>query len=519
MRTTTITAACVTLVVTLAASAPSAGTLDGTVKLGGIIMNEAGDRTAVQETYDVHDGFSLAQIRLNGTFDPRHYFALDLRDINQDARQGDLVYRVPGTFKLTAGLDQHRQIFSPEGGVNARRVDWKAGARFTPVRWLGLSGAFNSLTRDGNRLPFPSGTGSVLGTRYDNALKSGEVTADVHKDRRGGAISYRASGYTDELDPAANRTGQVVSARLYTPCAFYDKWTHLLRAAYGSRRLSGTDLEYTLANFQYAGTLQPVDAFQLRYRFDANRVDDRSTRLKTDRFQNDLDATWFYRYGQVSGSYGYETNDDDRTLTRYEDWRVGTAFRYGRSVNARVDYASRVKQDQEELTLLKDVEASQIRARLQVRPRDGVVLGGGYSRREREFPDIAVSVDGEVATAFGRYDREGWGAVSGDYSFSTDDYVDRAGGFHTESQFVTGRIEFDRITNLHLAGGATYVDVRGDLDIEKSIVFLEGTYTLSNDYHIEIRYNAYNYDDYILLDRYYTANVLRIDVGYDLHLK
>jgi len=519
MRMTTITAICLTLTVMLAASAPAAGTLDGTVKLGGIIMNQSGDRSAVQETYNIYDGFSVARINLNGTFDPRHYFALDLRDINLDARRGDFVYRLPGTFKLTAGFDQHRQIFSPEGRVNSGRKDWKTNAQFTPNAWLGLSGGFNYLTRDGDRLPFPSGTLSALGNRYDNALKTGEVTAEVHKDRRGGAITYRASAFTDALAPAADRTGRVVSARLYAPSLFYDKWTHLLRAAYGARELSNSDLEYTLANFQYTGVVQPVDAFRLRYSFDANRIDDEFSRLTTDRFQNDLDATYLYRYGQVSGGYGYETNDDDRALTRYHNWRVGTAFRHGKYVNAKVDYASRVKRDQEELTLLKDVEASQIRARLQVQPRDGVVLGGGYSKREREFPDLGVTVDGEIANAFGRYDYKGWGALSGDYSFSTDDYKDLAGGFHTESQFVTGRVEFERITHLRLAGGLTYMDIGRDLDIEKSIVFLEGEYALTSAYSVEIAYNAYNYDDYVLLDRYYTANVLRINVGYNLHLK
>jgi len=519
MRMTRITTIGLTLIVTLAASAPSAGTLDGTVKLGGIIMNQTGDRSAVQETYNIHDGFSLAQVSLNGTFDPRHYFALNLRDINQDARQGDFVYRVPGTFKLTAGFDQHRQIFSPEGRVNSARKDWKAGAQFTPMPWLGLSGGFSVLTRDGDRLPFPSGTRSRLGSRYDNALKSGDLTADVHQGRRGAAISYRASSFTDEFDWAAERTGRVVSARLYTPCVFYDKWTHLVRAAYGNRKLSNANLEYTLANFQYTGLVQPVEAFRLRYNFDANRIDDQSTQLMTDRFQNDFDATWLYKYGQVSGGYGYETNDDDRTLTSYHNWRVGTAFRHGKVVNARVDYASRVRKDQEELTLLKDVEASQVRAKLQVQPRNGLVLGGGYSKRERELPDLGVTVDGDAANAFGRYDYKDWGALSADYSFSADDYVDLAGSFHTESQFATGRAEFERIQGLRLAGGVTYMDIGGDLDIEKSIVFLEGTYTLANDYSIELKYNAFNYDDYILLDRYYTANVLRINVGYNLHLK
>ena len=519
MRTATITAICVTLVVTLAAAAPRAEALDGTVKLGGIIMNQTGDRTAVQETYNVYDGFSVSDLHLGGLLNPRNYLMLDLREINLDSRQGEFVYRVPGTLKLTAGFDQDRQIFSPDAGVNARRREWRAGAQFTPVRWLGLSASLDHLARDGDRLSFPSGTVSVLGTRYDNALKSGELTADVRKGRRGGSITYRASGYTDELGPAANRTGQVVSARFYTPCMFYDRWTHFVRAAYGNRKLSGTDLEYTLASFQYTGVLQPVDAFRLRYNFDANRIDDKSTRLKTDRFQNDLDATCSYRYGQVTGGYGYETNDDDRTLTSYNNWRAGAAFHYLKYVSAKVDYASRVKKDQEELTLLKDVEASQVRAKLQLQPRADVALGGGYSKRERELPDIGVKVDGEGVNAFGRYDRKGWGALSGDYSFSTDDYHDLAAGFHTESHVVTGRVEFDRIKDLQLAAGLTYLDIGGDLDIEKSIVSLEGVYRMLNDYHIEIKYNAYNYDDYILLNRYYTANVVRINVGYDFHLK
>ena len=51
MRMKTITTAWVTLVVALAASSSPAGTLNGTLKLGGVILDEEGDRSAVQETY------------------------------------------------------------------------------------------------------------------------------------------------------------------------------------------------------------------------------------------------------------------------------------------------------------------------------------------------------------------------------------------------------------------------------------------------------------------------------------
>ena len=60
---------------------------------------------------------------------------------------------------------------------------------------------------------------------------------------------------------------------------------------------------------------------------------------------------------------------------------------------------------------------------------------------------------------------------------------------------------------------------QSDLSKDESVLFLEAVYTIQDDYHLEVRYNVYNYDDYILLDRYYTANVVRINIGYDLHLE
>ena len=507
------------LVVALAASPIRAGTWEGTVKLGGTILDEVGDLSTVQETYNVHDGFSVAQLRLNGAFSSGRLFSLDLRDINQPSRQGDLVFRMPGTFRLAAGYDEGRQVFDPDRGANSRRRDWRANAQYSPRKWLGFSGNVNYLTRDGERLSFPTGTASVLGARYDNALITGSVAADVHRDRRGGGVSFRMSEFKDELNAAAKRRGQVVSARLYAPSWFYDKWTHLLRGAYGVRKLTNGDIEHTLTDVQYTSIIQPVDAFRFQYNFAGDRIDDRATGLKTDRFQNDADVTWFYTYGRFSGGYGYELNDDDRSLTSYHSWRLGTAFHYDPHVNAKVDYASRVKKDQEELTLLKDIESSQFRARLELRPVNAATVGGSFAKRERDLPDLGVNVDGKSIGAFGRYSFVRWGAASADYSFSDDEYKDLAGRFRAESHIVTSRIDFERIAHLRLASGVTYMKVERDLDIEKSMVFAEGAYTLLDSYRLEVKYNVYNYDDFLLLDRYYTANVVRINLAYDFRTK
>jgi len=516
MRTQTIAVPIATLVLMFGASTSLGGTLGGTVKLGGIFLDETGDRSAVQETYNIYDGFSVSQIHLIGTVNPRSSFMLDLRDVNLDSRAGDLNFRMPGRFKLKAGYDQNRYVFDAGRGVTSDRKDWKVGLQYTPSRWLALSGDVSRVTREGDRLAYPLGTVSAFGTGYDNAFLNAQVTADVQKNRRGGGVSFQMSDYSDNLNSVADRQGQVVAGRLYAPMPFYDKWNNLLRGSYGIRKLTDGDVEFKLSSFQYTAILQPADVFRVRYLFDASRVDDNALELQTDRIQNDVDLAWFHPYGRVNAGYGYETNDDDRTLTTYHSWHAGTSVRPDKSLTATVDYAGRVKKDQEDLTLLKDIESSRVRAKLEVRPLDRLTVGADYARRERELPDIDVSVNGMVAGTFLRFEMPGWGSLSGDYSHAEDEYVDRVARFDTNSDIVTGRVDVSYIRNLNLGGGVTYLDIGKDLDIEKSIVFVEGALKLFDRYHLEVKYNAYNYDDYILIDRYYTANVVRVDLGYDL---
>jgi hypothetical protein len=444
---------------------------------------------------------------------------LDLREVNLDSRKGRLVYRRPGVFKITAGFDQHRQLFAPDADISSRRRDWKIGAQFSPRDWLNLSGSFNYLNRDGDRASYPIGTTSVLGTGYDNVLQIGRVSAQAQRDRIGGGVSYSISDYSDELNSDADRRGHLVSARFHAPSMVWDRWTHFLRGAYGISRLSSADIENTLMSFEYTGIVAPVRALQVKYTFDARRVDDESTDLETDRFQNIVDATVFYPLGQFSGGYVYETNDDDRLLTHYHGWRAGSVFRLGTLLTAKVNYDGRNKKDEEALTLLQDVESNRIRARFQLQPIEAFAVGARYSWRDREFPDIQVEAEGEVVTGFTRYTLSGWGTASGEYSHSEDRFDDRISRFKTRSDIVTGRLDVDRFGDLRLGGGVTYLDIGGDLDIEKSMFFVEGSYAIQDNYHVDVKYQVYNYDDYVLLDRYYTANVVWFNFGYDFDLK
>ncbi len=522
MRRWTARATCLALALGALCAAPvEAAKLKGTLELGDISLEQdTGDRSAVQETYNIYNGFSVSRILLDGQLNPKHFFKLDLNEINLDSRKGLFDYRVAGLGDVTARYDQNRQFFDPQGAVHSKRTDWRLGARLTPAGWLRVTADYDRQKRDGDRLEFPLGTESALGSTYDFTLQTGRFEAEAHQGGRGLAVGYDVSDYADRAHAGTDRRGHVVSARLYGADPFMpDRVTHFVRGAVGRQELTAGGLRWDLSSFQYVGVVKPQERFRFKYDLYLSRVDDKSTALKTDDIRNNFDLTWFTRYGQVFGGYSYVTNDDDRTLTSTNAWRAGLAGGYRDVVRAKVSYASSNLKDSEELTLLRDVEQSRFRANLQLRPVHALTLGGAYADRVRHFPLIDVRSSGRSVSAFGRVDVAAWGAFGFDYTYSRDKYDDLVGSFNASSNIVTGRVDISRVKDLTLSAAVSYLDIGKDLNIEKSILSFEGRYNLLSNYHVSVKYNVYNYDDYILVDRYYTANVVWVNFGYDFSLE
>jgi hypothetical protein len=519
-RTTMMLAAALLV---LAAALPAAGgSLDGTIKLGGIIKDEheGSDLSVMQETYNIYDGFNVSQVKFNSHLGGRHFLNLDLNDANLDSRRGRVTYRVIDLCEVTGRYDRWRQLFDRDGSTASRRENWRLGAKVTPTDWLRITGNYSIQGRTGDRLGEPEGNGSFLGSSYDYDLQTGFFEAQAVKGPRNFALGYETSSFKDGDLPEADRRGGIFSARMGGPLFLLeDRLTHYLRGSYGKQELTEVDTEYELSTFQYLGILRPAQALQFKYRFYFSRIDNQVTRLKTDNVRNDVDLVWYHALGNVFGGYGYVTNDDDRTLTENNVWRLGTSLGYKNWVRGKVSYASANKTDQEQLTLLKDIESSRFKASITSQPTEVLSVGVGYVDRIREFPVINVKATGQRYSAYGRVDLAGLGAVMVDYAYSLDEYDDRVAGFEADNHTVTGRVDFTMIEDLRLTGGVTYLDIGKDLDVEKSILMFEGEWAFLDDWFVEAKYNVYNYDDYILLDRYYTANVVWLNLGYNLSIK
>jgi hypothetical protein len=418
--------------------------------------------------------------------------------------------------RFSARYDEHRQVFDPNRQVTSRRKDWHTSLGVVANDWLRFDGRYDWQTRTGNRVSYPLGTGteSWLGNEYDNTIQRGYIEAVGQKHGRGLAVGYEFTDFKDGTFETNDRQGNVVSARLYGNAHYLPWWNHFIRGALGENKLRESGLKWKLASFEYTGMARPWQRIGLKYNFYGARVEDQSRNDNaTDNLRHDFDVIYYSQYGRVYGGYGYIINDDDRSITDYEVWRLGLNGGYKKYITVRFDWQNRTKTDMEKRTLLKDIEDSRVRLNLRSVYRF-LTVGVGYLDRKREFTDIQTSAEGERISGFVELRDARWGAITADYARSEDEYVNLWAPFETKSDVVTGRIDFEYVTDLRLSAGTSYLKIAGDLDIEKSIIFFEGEYFFLEDWSVDLKYNVYNYDDFILMDRYYTANVVWFNVGY-----
>lgn len=521
------TAALCAILLSMIPTAASAVLWDGTLKIGWKAVEPDGrnDESIMQEAFNIYDGFHLSQILLNGRFDPKNRFRLNLLDMNQDSRKGQFDWYTSGLLKLYGRYDQDRWVFDRTRDVTSMRKDWRGGIDLTPRKWLVLRGYYNNQVKDGNRWTYPvQGIESALGTRYDYTLQTGRVEAEARKDGKAFALAWNFTDYKDEILQMADRRGDVFSARLFYPLLDPIKLRSSFRGAYGKHKLSETELDYELSNFQYTGILGPYYNLDLKYRLFLQRINHAGTGVRTDNVRNDLDLTYNYKYGNISGGWGKELNDDDRSLTDYTNWRASAMFRHGNRVLAKLAYASRNKADEEKRTLLQDIELDTFRAKLQGRFVPEVLVGVRYVDRLRKLPDLGVEADGSALSVYGAWDfdieEKARGDLGVDFTMQDEEYENLEGRFDLHSKIVTSHLHLWIVDNLYVGTALSWVDIKNDLNIEKGIWSIDIGYTLLEHFRAEVGYMGFTYDDFNNTDifAFYTSNIWRIDIAYNFSL-
>lgn len=515
----------------MVASVPALGgeaEFEGRVLLGGVFMDETGDKSTMQETYNIYEGFSVSSLYLHGRFNPRSFLTFDLTNINQDNRRGYLEYRMPGMLRLYSRYTQSTQVFDPSRATESDRRNFFISARVTPGSLTEITGDYRLITRRGDRIGYPDSVMSNIGERYDYDHHQGRLALQIRTDRVGGTVAVDASSLSDAINDNNDRRGRVLSANVYLPGIWTTRLTHVFRGALGVSELPTVDTKYKMYTGQYTGILALIEQLQFKYRFYGSRVDDEVTAMFTDNFIHDFDLVYRDRWGSAAAGYGWEALDDDRSVTTYNNLRGSLYLRApGNTVTGSVSFASRDKEDKEKKTLLEDTETSRVRAKLDYKPNSDFGVGGSYAQRTRDLNDLSAKIEGQTAGVYARYYYEYFGDIgvietniSLNYQYAADDYDNRGvSTYRTRSHFITAKVDGEWEEKLDAGIGVTYMDIGQDLDIEKSVLSFWAGYEFLDRWEVKAKYNVYNYDDFILTNRFYTANIVWFDVGYNFDIE
>lgn len=520
MRTTLALLACLLFAVP-AAAADSTAVWEGRIRLGGVIIDETGDASVMQETFNLYEGFAVSSLYLRGRANERTHLLLDLTDINLGDRRGRLDFRRTGILNLQSSYSENRFVFDPAGAVDARRRNSFTTLTVTPSRWLWISGDYNLQTRSGDRLPVRTGPTGWLGTGYDSRLHRwrAEVQARAQSGI-GGTIAYDGVRQTDAIDERRERSGHLGSLTLQVPNLWIPRLTHIVRGSLGRSDIPQSDLGFDLWTLQYTGLVDAARWARLKYRFFASQVDDEATAIRTDNYIHDVDATLRWRTAMAIVGYGWEAHDDDVTVTTSQTVRGALSYRLPDDrLSARVAYSTRHTDDEEPSTLLQDTEFDRLEATLDGSPARPLTLGARVANRTRRMPDIGSEATGWTATGYGlwRYrpaEASITGDIGADYTWYDDDYDNTIGTEKVVMHAVTGRVAVTVLKRTDLSAAVTWFKADEDLDLEKSILSFGAGYRFSNGLSADAQYNVYNYDDYLIVSRYYTANVVWVNVGY-----
>ena len=112
----------------------------------------------------------------------------------------------------------------------------------------------------------------------------------------------------------------------------------------------------------------------------------------------------------------------------------------------------------------------------------------------------------------------GYGTLSGGYAYTVGEYTDIETTFEFCDHFLYADVTAEEYRNVTIGGGITYYRSKRDLDVDRVTVRLKASYRFMEDYHLEGVYNIHNFDDYLIRDAYYTANIIEINIRKDISI-
>jgi len=501
-----------------AVSSLAAADLSGVAKAGYVLVDDEGNRSVQQSTYNLYEGpaLSLEDLEFRGKGGIRAFG--DLRNVTLNNRNLSLGLTKSGLFGVTLRNSQYRRIYSSDGDSFTRRHRTSADLWVQAHRYVRLYGGFG-LTGKKGRLIELFEPGVDLGRRQvdytQTDLKFGAAFTyrEYHLN-----IEFLGSSFSD--DPSAdndrNSARYEITAGGPLPTikqvAFYGGFQR-----YQSRLTERADS--LKANTVWGGARYHAPyqvTLKTGFVFDRARRTGDLTATDNISYHVHVGRDWL-GYGGVVLGYRHRINDDVWDEVSGNSYSISAWAKPVAPVLVRAGYGS----DAKEVNSGRTLTGNEDRTRFYMSVRYNFGQTGyvrlKHSARNIENDQIGSSAEYMQAAVEVSLRASEYGELQASYSLLDGEYVNTGGIFSFKDHVVTGDLLSREYRRLRAGFGLTYMRGKEDVDIESSTLRFTGTYDFMEDHQLEVRYNVHNFDDLAdpspIYSRYYTANFLEISVA------
>jgi hypothetical protein len=485
----------------------------GDFRLGYTYLDEDGNQSVNQSSFNYYDGVGVSFENFYYRFDNGIKMSSDLSNINLDNRNLFFEITKPGLFGAKVRSNQFRRVYSFDGSDRTKRNLTSAGVWVNPQRYVKLfvDGSFNNL----------SGTSTDL-FGSDFVTIPERVDYNRNKFNFGGVFNYQGrmfhaeygtSKFNDEIDGARDQSRENIILRALAPVPRFE-WLvltgiyHRFETKYDD---SGFKIKSTTAKGSAFADLP--DNFALTYYVIFNRAGSDSDFVETDNLAHAVYLMYDkpQRFGATLG-YQNDVKDD------YEDEVIGNSFYlagwYMPATNFELkgEYGYRAEDVDEGSRLVGDENRNRFKLYGKYKANGKGSIKVGTSAKMRRNDQLDSKVDYTNVYAEGILTSMKYANVSAGYSYVIGKYENAQQTFEFDSHQVHGEIQTRQYKHFTGEFGMIYYRSQRDLDVESFNLRFKLGYQFPGGSRFEAAYNVFNFDDLMFLDRYYTENIVEINI-------
>ena len=485
----------------------------GDVKVGYVYLDEEGSQSAYHPTFNLYEGATISLEGFRYRFDNGMLMRANLHNIILNNRNMNASLAQPGLFDVKVGHDQFRRIYNFDGTSFTRRHQEHASLSVQPMKYLKLFGGVLMMERSGTTTDLFDPTPVAATVDIDYKRSYYNIGAQVNYEGSMILGEYRGDQFTDNNDEARDQKRTEYRFNGLITLKQYD-WIKVI----GGFRHYETEFDqsgFMISNNRGygGGTVALPQNVTLKYVGILDRTSSDSDFVATDNMSHVGYVSWEkpQMFGITAG-YQFDVTDDFEDEVRANSIYLSAFARIAKGLDARGEYGNRKEEVEDGVRFVGDEDRDRFRFQLKYRNDKYGSIAYKMTSMIRKNDQLGTKTDMYRYAVDAVINVSKYGHLNCGYAHTQGTYENTVETFEYRDHLVFGDATTKEYHGLTLGCGAQYYRSQRDLDVEHFNITAKASYRFLEDYRLECKYSAYNFDDFLVWDEYYTANMVEVSL-------